>query len=115
MVAFTGTALSEGENVLVIEASELGATAALASQSIELIIIDSSLPDVEPFTDDSQSEISHVQEVTAISIVASLIIFLTIIRLRSSGKKKLIAARELELGRIAASGGYGATAYETFR
>jgi hypothetical protein len=115
MVAFTGTALSEGENVLVVEASELGADAALASQSIELIIINSSLPDVEPFTDDSQSQISHVQEITAISVVASLIIFLTIIRLRSSGKKKLIAARELELGRITASGGYGATAYETFR
>ena len=115
MQAFTGTALTEGKHVLVIEASELGASTALATQSIELTIIDSSQPDVEPFTDDSASQISHVQEITAISIVSGLILFLTVMRLRSRGKSKLLAARELELGRLAASGGYGVTAYETFR
>ncbi len=115
MVAFTGTALIPGENVLIIEASELGATTALASQSIQLTIINSSQPDVKPFTDDAQSEIPHLQEITAISIVAVLILFLTLMRVRSRGKSKLLAARELELGRIAATRGYGASAYETFR
>ena len=115
MQAFTGTALTEGKHVLVIEASELGASTALATQSIELTIINSSQPDVEPFTDDSASQISHVQEITAISIVSGLILFLTVMRLRSRGKSKLLAARELELGKLAASGGYGVTAYETFR
>jgi len=115
MVAFTGTALIPGENVLIIEASELGATTALASQSIQLTIINSSQEDVKPFGDDAQSEIPHLQEITAISVVAVLILFLTLMRLRSKGKKKLLAARELEFGRIAATRSYGASAYETFR
>ena len=89
MQCFLFIALVTGKHTLVVESTELGGSAALATYTIQLEVIDSTEPETEGFSDSTQSAtIPHLQEIVASSAVLVLILILFFSKMRSKRLEK---------------------------
>ena len=104
MLAFSGKALVSGKHTLVVESTELGGSAALATYTIQLEVIDSTEPETEGFSDSTQSAtIPHLQEIVASSAVLVLILILFFSKMRSKRleKQRLLHLQQMQMGQSA--------------